>query len=268
MKLAYTVGTPDTRGKLLAYRGNNEEIFAKLRQIGYQGVELFVRDPRDIDQDEFCRVLRKCGLDVAAVGTGPLASEDKLTFTALDERVRTEAVERTKSVIDFAARFGAQVNIGKLRGDIHKGDPQSQEWQNQAFRTVCGYAATKGINITLEPQNRFSVDNLNTTQQALAWIREQQFPNLFLMLDVFHMNIEDKSTVASLIEAKDYNIHIHFADNNRGIPGVGQINFPEIVRVLKAVGYNRYISMEIDQIPDSYRAAQASFEFVDGLLKE
>jgi 5-keto-L-gluconate epimerase len=269
VKLAYTVGTPDTKGKMLAYCGRHQEIFSALRQIGYQGVELFVRDPRDMDQDNFCRTVESCGLEVAAVGTGPLVSEDKLTFTSPDDRVRIKAIERTKAVIDFAARFGAQVNVGKLRGNVHNGDlAQSQQWQNQAFRELCGYAAVKGVNITIEPQNRFAIDNLNTTQQAIAWITEQRLPNLFLMLDVFHMNIEDQSTVASIIEAKEYNIHVHFADNNRGVPGVGHINFPEVVRVLRAIGYNRYISVEIDQIPDSYRAAQASFEFVQRLIEE
>ncbi len=267
MKLAYTVGTPDTRSKLLAYCGNCQEIFSMLKQIGYHGVELFVRDPRTLNQDEFFRVVKESRLEVAAVGTGPLASEDKLSFTSPDESVRKEAIERTKAVIDFSSRFGAQVNIGKLRGDVSKGD-RCQEWQAQAFKTICGYAEIKGINITLEPQNRFSVDNFNTTRQSLAWIREQPSRNLFLMLDVFHMNIEEQSIIASFIEAKDYTIHVHFSENNRGVPGTGHIDFPQIVRVLKAMGYDRYISIEINQIPDSPRAAQASFDFVNRLLEE
>lgn len=267
MKLAYTVCTPDTKGKYLAYWGELKEMLASLKEIGYQGVEAFVRDPREMDQDEFCRLLKSNGLELAAVGTGPIAAEDKITFTSQDESARNEAIERTKAVIDFAAKFGAQVNLGKLRGDVKQGD-QAREWRDQAFKIVCQYAALKDSVITLEPQCRFAVDNLNSTQEALAWVKQQQLSNLFIMMDVFHMNIEDKSQAASFIEAKDYNLHVHFADNNRGVPGTGNIDFVDAIRVLKALGYNRYISMEIDQLPDCYSAAKASFDYVNRLIQE
>ncbi len=269
MKLAYTICTPDTSGKYLAYRGELKRMFASLKEIGYQGVEAFVRDPRDMDQDEFCRLLMSYDLELAAVGTGPVVAEDKISFTSPDERDRNEAFERAKAAVDFAARLGAQVNIGKLRGDVNKGDlVQGREWRDQAFKLVCRYAALKNTTITLEPQCRFAIDNLNSTQEALGWVKQQQLSNLMIMMDVFHMNIEDKSQAASFIDAKDYNLHIHFADNNRGVPGTGNIDFVDAIRVLKALGYNRYISLEIDQIPDCYSAAKAAFKYLNRLIQE
>jgi sugar phosphate isomerase/epimerase len=269
MKLAYTICTPDTNGKYLAYRGELKEMFTSLKEVGYHGVEAFVRDPREMDQAEFGRLLEGCGLELAVIGTGPIVAEDKISFTNPDVNARKEAIERTKAAVDFAARFGAQVNIGKLRGDVNKGNPEkAKEWRDQAFQAVCEYAASKDTVITLEPQCRFAVDNLNSTQEALEWVKRLNLPNLFIMMDVFHMNIEDKSQAASLIEAKDYNVHIHFADNNRGVPGTGKIDFVDAVRVLKALGYNRYISLEIDQIPDCYQAAKASFDYLNRLLNE
>ncbi|HHV64966.1 MAG TPA: sugar phosphate isomerase/epimerase [Peptococcaceae bacterium] len=270
MKLAYTVCTPETKGKYLAYRGEIAEVFSSLKEIGYDGVEAFVRDPRLIDQREFGRQLEKNQLELAVVGTGPIVSEDKLTFTSPDENSRREAILRAKASVDFAAAFGAQVNVGKLRGDIYKaGDPVlSRKLRDEAFKEVCDYALTKNVPITIEPQCRFAVDNLNTTQEAIAWVKEMKLPNLFIMMDVFHMNIEDKSQAASFIDGKELNIHVHFADNNRGIPGTGKIDFVDAVRVLKALGYNRYISMEVEQGQDCYRTAQRSFEYVNRLLQE
>lgn len=270
MKLAYTVGTPDTRGKMLAYCGGSfSEVCARLKDIGYSGLELFVRDPAELDLREISGAIERYSLEIAAVGTGPVVSEDKLTFTSADEAVRATAIKRAKAAVDFAAQFGAQVNVGKLRGDVNAGNPdQSREWMRHAFQAVCSHARAKGVNITIEPQNRFVINNLNTTQQAMAWLHELAIPNLFLMLDVFHMNIEDRSIIASLIEAKEVTIHLHFAENNRGAPGVGHIDFPEIVRALKAMRYDRYISLEIDQIPDSYHAAKASFHYLHSILKE
>lgn len=268
MKLAYTICSSDTRGQHLAYQGDLKEMLARLREIGYQGVELFVRDPREVDQGELAGLLERNGLELVAIGTGPMAAEDKLSFTAADDRVRAEALERMKVAIDMAAKFGASVNVGKLRGNIAKDDGgKSQRLRDEMFKTVCDYAATKGVAITLEPQCRFSVNNLNTTQEALAWLKQQQLPQLYLMLDVFHMNVEDRSFAASFIDAKDYTIHIHLAENHRGAPGTGMLNFVEIIRVLKALGYQRYLSMEIEQSPDCYTAAQQAYHYVQQLIE-
>lgn len=269
MKLAYTISTPETNGNYLAYYGEPEVIFTNLKEIGYDGVEAFVRDPRKIDQEEFCRLLEKYDLELAVVGTGPIVSEDKLTFSSADENVRREAIIRAKASVDFAALVGAQVNIGKLRGNVHNGNPEpAMKRRDEAFREVCEYAASRNVMITLEPQCRFAVDNLNSSQEAIAWVKEMGLSNLFIMMDVFHMNIEDKSQSASFIEGKDLNVHVHFADNNRGVPGSSKIDFLDAVRVLNALGYNRYISMEIDQIPDCYRAAKASFDYINRLLQD
>lgn len=269
MKLAYAVGTPDTHGKMLAYRGNFGEICADVNSIGYTGLELFVRDPSVIDRGVILKNIEAYDLEVVAVGTGPVVSEDKLTFCSPDESIRVAAIKRTKTIIDFASLFGAQVNVGKLRGDLQpNNNDQSWRWMENAFQVVCEYAQTKNVNIAIEPQNRFVINNLNTTQQALKWIRELNWPNLYLMLDVFHMNIEDQSIAASLIDAREYNVYLHFADNNRGVPGSGHIDFPEVIRILKALQYERYIGLEIDQMSNSYYAAKTSFAYLHSILKE
>jgi len=82
------------------------------------------------------------------------------------------------------------------------------------------------------------------------------------MLDVYHMNIEDKSIIASFIEAIDYCYHIHFADATRRYPGTGQIDFLNIMRALKALKYDGFISLEVMQKPDQYTAASRSIEYL------
>lgn len=269
MKLAYTVCTPDTRARMPAFRGDYRAGFAALQEIGYQGVELFVRDPRELDRRQLAQALKDNGLETVAIGTGVLAADDKLSFTSPDENVRTEAITRVKAVVDLAAELGAQVNVGKLRGDIRKGDvAQAESWRDQGFDELCRYAAGLNVNVTLEPQNRFVVDNLNTTQEALEWVKRQQHPNLFVMLDVFHMNIEDRSIAASFVEARNSCIHVHFADSNRRVPGTGHIDFPEIVRILKALNYQRYISIEIEQNQEDRQTARAAFVAVQRYLAE
>ncbi len=264
IKFAYTVNTPDTRAKALAWSGDMEIIFAKLRGMGYDGVELFVRNPVELDPETFKPMLANNELSVAAVGTGQVLAEDKLHFTHEDAAVRKEAVTRVQSVIDFAAALNSQVNIGKIRGDIGA-DPRKKDWMESAFRELEGHARKRNVMITLEPQNRFGCDNLNTTQQALAWLNTMNLPNLKLMLDVFHMQIEDASIPASFIEARDMAVHVHFADTNRRAPGTGGIDFQQTLRILKALGYDRFVTMEIAQTPDSETAARHAIQYIKAL---
>lgn len=267
MKLAYPVGTPETKKKMMAYQGNFEDICVNLKEIGYKGLELCVRNPQEFPMQEIEGTIDRHGLEVAAIGTGPVVAEDKLTFCALDKETRYAAIERSKRIIDFAAHFSAQVIIGKLRGDLQPGNMEgSRQWMKDAFVEVCEYAQLQNVNITIEPQSRFAVNNLNNTRQTLEWMKEIKAPNLFMMQDTFHMNIEEASMPASLIDAGARNLHMHFAENNRGIPGTGHIDFNDLVKVLESIGYNHYISLEIAQLPNSLTAAQASFTYLDSLL--
>ena len=269
MKLAYPVGTPDTRKAVLGCQGDPAEVLPALREIGYDGVELFVRDPRAMDVDRLLSLLKTNRLDVPVVGTGPLVSDDGLTFTAVDPAVRRAAVERVESVVELAANFGAQVNVGKLRGDLRDGmRDKSWGWMEEGFSRLCQTADRHGVQITVEPQTRSVINNLNTSQEALAWVKALHHPNLYLMLDVFHMDREEPSIAEGICRTKGAFLHVHFADRRRGVPGTGGIDFHEALVVLKSIGYDRYITMEIEQYPDSLAAARAAYEFVSNAMRE
>ena len=263
-KFAYTVNTPDTRAKALAWSGEPEAIFTKLRGMGYDGVELFVRDPRELDPEFFRRALASSGLVAAVVGTGQILAEDGLHLTHEDDAMRREALVRLKATVDFAAELQSQVNTGKIRGETG-GSTQKKAWMEDAFRELEAYARAKNVVVTIEPQHRFGCDNLNSTEQSLAWLRSMNLPNLKLMLDVFHMQIEDVCPPASFVEAADMCVHVHFADTNREAPGVGSIDFVLALRMLKALKYDRFITMEIKQAPDSETAARRAIDYVRAL---
>lgn len=267
MKFAFTVGTPDTRGPMFAYQGQIRKIMEELKSIGYDGIEPFVRNPKDMDIGEFVKLVEKTGLEVAIVGTAPIL-EDKLTLTDNSAEVRKAAITRIKDIVDFAAIFCAKVNIGKSRGSFPQAKlEEGWKWLHQGIEEICEYAEQKGSSIAIEPQNKKNLNNLNTTQEGLKWIESTGISNLFILLDTFHMNVEDISIVASLVEASTKNCHMHIADSNRGIPGQESINFPEVLKVLKALKYNGYLSLEIIQLPDSLTAARKSWEYLN-LIRE
>jgi len=120
----------------------------------------------------------------------------------------------------------------------------------------------------VEPQNRSVINNLNGTRETLAWLEARQIPNLFLMLDVYHMDLEGESIVDGLREGWDWCVHVHFADTDRRVPGRGKLDFAGIIRVLKELRYDRYVTVEINQQPDSLSAAKAAHEYLTSLMKE
>jgi len=268
MKLCYPIATPEVRAAILGAKGAPEAILPALRDAGYAAIEPFVGDPDAFDSFAWSAAVERSGLAVVALGTGPVVFDHKLTFTDTDASVRRAAIARAKTIVDLAARLGTQINIGKLRGDLAPGDAAqtSHDWMRAAFSEVCAHAEARGVVVTLEPQNRTIINNLNTTAESLAWLHDLALPNLKLMLDVFHMNHEREDIPTSLVAAREVLLHVHYADTDRRAPGDGDFDFVAITRALRAVGYNRTITVEIKQDPDVLSAARRSAGFLLPLL--
>jgi 5-keto-L-gluconate epimerase len=263
MKLAYVYGTSETVAPVLGARGDAHTIFPRLKDSGYVAIEPFVRDPKLLDIVAFEKNLNRYGLEVAAVGTGPVVSDDKLTFTDHKNDSRAEAVKRVKDIVDFASRFGAPINIGKLRGDIDVNQPeQSWKWMKEGFIEVCEYAEKRGINIMLEPQNKKNINNIHSTVEALDFIEEMNISNFYLMLDIYHMSFENRNISSTFAKAKNKLLHLHFADRNRVVPGKGDFDFGCVIQSLGDIQYDNYISLEVTYEKDRYEEAKSAASFL------
>ncbi|MFD0681144.1 MULTISPECIES: sugar phosphate isomerase/epimerase family protein [unclassified Paenibacillus] len=267
MKWSYPYATPETTLPILGYRGEADDVFPLLKELGYKGIEPFVRNPKDFDVKRFTKQLDKHGLEVAAVGTGPVVSEDKLTLSAADPAVREAAVNRAMEIVEFASLFGSQVSIGKLRGDLDIHQPQqSLSWIRGGLERICEHAERYSIRVTLEPQNKKNVNNLNTTKETIQFIHDLQIPNLKLMLDVYHMNEEDRSVTQGFWDGKELLTYVHAADTDRQPPGQGSFDYLKVLRMLQSLNYSGYITMEISQKPDSFEAAKSAVQHLQALL--
>jgi sugar phosphate isomerase/epimerase len=115
--------------------------------------------------------------------------------------------------------------------------------------------------LVLEVINRYELTYLNTAKDALELIKAVDSPNLKLHLDTFHMNIEEPNMIESILKAKDYIAHVHFADSNRWAPGCGHINFPEIIKTLQQINYGGAISAEILPEPSPEESVRLTIEY-------
>ncbi len=269
MKLAYPIATPEVRAAILGIKGPLAEVLPVLRDAGYDGIEPFVADPGKFDAEGWAKEVERSGMSVVAVGTGPLVFDDGMSFTAPEESARRAAIERAKAAVRFAARLGAQVNIGKVRGELSATQPAvSWGWMRAALAEVCAEAAAQGIAVTLEPQGRPTINNLNSTQGALEFVGEVGLPNFGLMLDTFHMAVEGEDIGAGFRAAAERGAlwHVHFADTARKAPGEGSIDFAAAIAALRAVGYERAITLEIKQEPDALAAAQRAAAYLRKMM--
>jgi sugar phosphate isomerase/epimerase len=271
MKLSIVLSTHTAQFEAVAFKGDFETNVAKIAAMGYDGVELAIRDPNLVDADELLRVVSAHGLKVPAIGTGQAWGEEGLSFTDPDPAVRVAAVERIQSHIPFAAQTGAVIIIGLLRGIVKPGvsHDQAMDWLVDALRQCC--AATQdrphGVRVALEPICRYETTLINNVAQGLELVERVGADNMGLLLDTFHMNIEEPSIEESIRACGDRIFHFHVADSNRWYPGAGHLDFKSILDTLSATAYQGFVSGEFMPIPDANTAAKRSIAYLHQLVR-
>jgi sugar phosphate isomerase/epimerase len=128
---------------------------------------------------------------------------------------------------------------------------------------LCKFASDYGVQLVLEPLNRYSTPYCSTAMDAAAIVRQVNSNSLGILLDTFHMNIEEDSFEDAIRTAGQLLKHSHFADNNRKMPGSAHIDFAAITGCLQEIGYNGYVSFEPNFADRNYeRATKAGLDFV------
>ena len=262
MKLSIVLSTQPASFSALAYRGHWEENIGKIKSLGYDGVELAVRDPKLLDVPSLKSLLTEQSLIVPAIGTGQAFGEEGLSFTHAEVEIRRKAIERVKSHIELACDLGAAVIIGLVRGKRGAGvdADRAEQWLIEALRESA--SQNKAVKLAIEPINRYETDLINTVVSGLNLVERIQMENIGLLLDTFHMNIEEPSLTASIASSKDRLFHFHIADSNRRYPGAGHTDFRPIVDVLDQIGYRGFLSAEILPFPDPDTAARKTIEYM------
>ena len=267
MKLSLVLSTHAAQFQAVALKGNLDENVRKIASWGYQGVELAIRDPSLVNAGQLDDLVRSHGMTVPAIGTGQAWGEEGLSYVDVDTAVRRAAIDRTKSHVPVASRLQALIIIGLLRGIVRPGvDPTlAHRWMVDALKECCEVADGSGVRLALEPLNRYETTLINTVDDGLALVEEVGAPNLGLLLDTFHMNIEEPSIEGSIATCGPHILHFHVADSNRWCPGAGHLDFRSILSALQATGYGGWVSGEFMPWPDPDTAGQRAMAHLCGL---
>jgi len=264
MKLGYAISAaPDGHPF-----GDLTEALEALARLGFDGVELSVRDPGRILIDALAKTAERLGIGVVALATGQAYAQERLSLTSPDDSLREGAVVRLLAQVEAAERLGALVSIGVIRGPIPLDERRGQAEERfiAGVRRVAQAARRRGVRIVIEPIHRYSANWLLTAREVMDLLARLGEDNVGVMLDTFHMNIEEADPAAALREARDRLWYFQVADNNRRAPGFGHLDFRACVSDLSALGYNGFVSAEVLPEPTLEAAARQTISVMRPLV--
>ncbi len=273
MKLAICVQTDEVVRPVpvALFSGTFAERAERAAAAGTDGLEVMTVDPKALAVDAVQGTLRRYGLAVAAIGSGAIASMTGLTLLHPDPDAAATARQRLLDLIDFASQLGSPlVTIGSFRGRLAGTGPTGRQWLVDILRSAGAYAAARGVGLAIEPANRYELDLVNNAAQGLAFLAEVDHPAVGLLLDTFHVNIEEASWTEPfrMLLAAGVLWHVHVGDNNRLAPGRGLIDFRAIVATLAEGSYGGFLSAELLALPDGDAAACQTLAYLRPLLEQ
>lgn len=268
LKFSVTVSNNTSYNAPVLFGGDIAESIEKAKRMGYDAVELHFSNPLDVDVKKVISACEKYNVQVSAIATGSTYVINKLSLTDDSENIREAAINRIKEYVDLAQSLSSMVIIGCVRGNIADRSRYDifLDRLTESMKQISDYSTKRNVPLVLEAINRYENNYLNTAFETFSFIKASNIPNLKILLDTFHMNIEEKEIINSIRESKELLGYIHAADSNRMYPGAGHINFKEILDTLTDIGYDGYISGECLPLPEGDTAAINGLEYLKSCL--
>ena len=223
------------------------KLFPTFKKWGFDTIEIPIEDPSHIDPAKVKAAADKQGLAIGSVCACMGPGRD-LRGSPEDQAT---GIAYVKAIIDQAAIMGCPRVIGPVYSVVGLTGAHEDAVKKQHFDLVvknlkglAAYAAARGVDICVEPLNRFETDFLNTCDQGLKLLRAVKAKNVKLHLDTFHMNIEEKNQAAAIKKAGKHLGHFHACGSDRGTPGNDHIDWKPIVAALKSIKYNQDVVIE------------------------
>jgi D-psicose/D-tagatose/L-ribulose 3-epimerase len=223
------------------------ELFPKIKAMGYDAVEIPVEYPELIDGSKVKEALEEHGLTPAVCGAfGP--SRD---LTNEDPAVHQACFDYIEQCFDLCNQWNADFLAGPMYSAVGKARmiPEEQrkvEWNRavENLHKVCQMAQESGLQIALESLNRFESDLINTADDLNRLVNDINHPAAKILLDGFHMSIEESDLKKAITSVGDKLIHVQVSENYRGTPGTGQFRWNDFKSGLEGINYQGCVSIE------------------------
>jgi D-psicose/D-tagatose/L-ribulose 3-epimerase len=224
----------------------HDPLLDQLKGMGFDAVEIpvfVVDDPAPYER--LGKRLKSLGLGATAV---TVMTPDANPISP-DPLIRKAAVAHLEKVLDRCAAFGCEILCGPLHsaiGQFSGEGPTPDEFKHgvDTLRLVAEKAQANGIRLGVEYLNRFENYFLTTAADTARFVREVNHPALRMMYDSFHAHIEEKDQARAIASCAKEMIHVHVSENDRGVPGTGQVHWDAFWSGLAAADYDGYVTIE------------------------
>ena len=223
----------------------NTEEFGRLAPIvarmGFDLIEVGIEGTSDLDYRRAAEIAKANGL---AVGVCAAMGPDRDLIHS-DENIRTNGMGYLRHCIDAAQTLGAAHVCGPLYSAVGRTWQATDDERKRdvdllvrQLGELAQYAGERGVWLGVEPLNRFETSFINLASQAIEVADRVDHPACGVMLDTFHMNIEEKSIGDAIRAAGKRMRQLHACENDRGAPGSGHVPWDEVAQACRDIGFN------------------------------
>lgn len=223
----------------------HEALLRDIKATGFDGVEVPIFEGAPDHYAKLGHLLDKIGLARTAVA----AIGDQAMNLIGDQAARRAGIARVRHMIDCAQALGARTLSGPLHstlGLFSGSGPSDAEIARSiaSQRAIGDHAATRGVTIGLEALNRFECYLINTMADLSRHVDAVGHPNIRCMYDTFHANIEEADPIAAFTDNLRNIVHVHISENDRGVPGRGNIPWADTFKAIRSSGYEGWLTIE------------------------
>jgi D-psicose/D-tagatose/L-ribulose 3-epimerase len=238
-----------------------EVLAPKVAAMGFDHIEIPMDDPKGMDFLRIKEIINKAGIDSISFCAAMSPERDLIDP---DPLVRQTGVEYLKNCIDGLAIVGGKNFVGPFYSAVGRTWKQTAEEREEdmkilvdILRDVCDYAAERGVSLGVEPLNRFETSFITTADQVIELVDRVDHPSCKIMLDTFHMNIEEDSFGDAIRAVGPRLLQVHSNENNRGTSGKGHVPWEEVAQALKDIKFDGVLVIEsfTDKVESIAKAA-------------
>lgn len=220
-------------------------LLERIREWGYESIEFPMFQPDCSPWRRISARMDHLGLERTAV----TIMSPEANPIAADAAVRRAGVAHLRACVDACVDLGATVLVGPMHSPVgvlvgRGRTPQEWEWGIESLRAAAEYAGTAGVTLAIEYLNRFEAYFLTCCEEAVRFVDAVAHPNLRMMFDTFHANIEEKDPVGAITQAGARIAHFHVSENDRSTPGEGHVPWARVFAALRATGYDGHLTVE------------------------
>lgn len=228
-----------------AFTKNDVGLIDKVAGFGYDGVEILFGDLDVLDAAATRKAREKAGVGLTACAV----MTPEANIISGDAGERAAGVARLKRIVDITAEMGGDVVAGPLYAPVRQLPGRARtdaewQWAVEGLRAAAEHAAPAHITLAFEPLNRFETYMINIAADAVRLARDVDHPNLKVQLDTFHAHIEERDSAAAIRATGSLLGHFHASENDRGVPGSGQVRWDACFDALRAIDYRGWVTIE------------------------